>query len=62
MPKVRFIADFDWHARRGVVISYKAGKEYPVTQRCADDAAVAGKVAKPLMATRPKKGGDDAGG
>lgn len=40
MPRIRFTADFNWHVKHNVTIAYKAGREYPVTRRCAA-AAVA---------------------
>jgi hypothetical protein len=46
MPRIRFTEDFNWHPKPTVVIAYKAGREYPVTQRCADEAMAAGKVEK----------------
>lgn len=48
MPRIIFTADFNWHARPNVTIAYKAGNEYPVTQRCADQAIGKGK-AKPVQ-------------
>lgn len=44
MPRVCFSEDFDWQANSHAVIAYKAGKTYPVIQRCADEAIAAGKA------------------
>lgn len=44
MPRVRFLADFDWRATPAVTIAYKAGTVELVTTPCADAAKAAGKA------------------
>lgn len=53
MPWVRFTAPFDFHIKHNVTIAYKAGGEYLVKQRCADEAMKAGKA---VEAARRKAG------
>jgi len=43
MPRVLFKETFNWHPNPNVTICHKAGREYLVTQRCADEAVAAGK-------------------
>lgn len=44
MPWVRFTANFDYHVRRNVNISYRAGCEYLVKAACAGEAIARGKA------------------
>lgn len=44
MPRIRFTEVFNWHVRHNVTVSYKAGHEYLVTQRCAVEAITKGKA------------------
>lgn len=44
MPWVRFSDDFNYRAKRGVVIAYKPGMEENVTTRCAREARGLGKA------------------
>lgn len=52
MPWVRFVADFDFHVRRTVNITYHAGHEYLVTTRCACEAIAQDKA---VAIERPPK-------
>lgn len=46
MPKVEFLADFDWTDPRlpQVTVAYKAGNAYMVTTPCANVALAKGKA------------------
>lgn len=42
MPRILFNRDFDWSPNVNATIAYQAGKEYPVTQACAEKAIADG--------------------
>ncbi|GGA63858.1 hypothetical protein [Pelagibacterium lentulum] len=59
MPQVHFTDDFDFKAKPGVTIAYKAGWTGMVTTPCADQA-VASKKAK-RVAKKAEAEADDGG-
>ena len=50
--RVRFVTDFDWRPRAGVVVAYRAGMNMAVTRACAAAAIEAGAA----VAAAPAKG------
>lgn len=60
MPRVLFSQNFCWHARHNVTISYQAGREYPVTQRCAAEAVAKGFGAVVERLTKSEPDHDDS--
>jgi hypothetical protein len=59
MPKVRFIRDFDWCPRAGVIVAFRAGMELSVTRAAAAKAVAAGAAVK--TGRRPTTKGKDHG-
>lgn len=59
MPKLRFIRDFDWRPRAGVIVAYRAGMEMSVTRAAAAKAVAVGAAVK--TGQRPTGKGKDHG-
>jgi hypothetical protein len=62
MPRVRFIADFDYKPTRAVTVEYKAGMQCLVKRDCADQAIAAGKAVDFFKDKEPAHGKDEIGG
>jgi hypothetical protein len=58
MARVNFVRDFDYYPlfpSKSVLIPHKAGEEYTVTRKCADEAIAAGAGIEVKPPARRKK-------
>lgn len=62
MPWVRFDRDFNFKAKARVLIAYKAGRGYLVSQRAAKEAIEAGAGRPCYRGGEPIDGATDEGG